>query len=361
MAENKQGQQKSEPASQKRLQDERQKGQVAKSQDVTTAAMMLFGGMLVFVFGDPLFSNYKNFASKIFMYSTEYQITIQNVGAYFHTLLLFLSKILLPLLVLIFLISLAGEISQVGLKIAKKKFTEGLQFKKIFNPFSGLKKIFFSGRSWFELIKSIAKILVLGGVVYWVLGSKAEEIIGILERPFMDIGSFMVSVAFELVLKVGLIYVLIAVADWIYQKYRFAEDMKMTKQEVKEEHKQMEGDPLVKSRLRNIMRQRIRNLMLKNVQEADVVITNPTHFAVALSYKQGIMDAPKLVAKGADHLARQIREIAGDSGVPIVEEPPLARTLFYSVEVDSEIPEDLFKAVAQILAYVYQLKNYSSA
>jgi flagellar biosynthetic protein FlhB len=256
-----------------------------------------------------------------------------------------------------FLIILATEIGQVGFTFATKKFTEGLQFKKIFNPFSGIKKIFISGRSFFELVKSLTKVVLLGLVVYWVLSTRIDEAVGLIERPFDEIVAFLVSVSFELLYKVAGFFIIIAVSDWIYQRYRYREDMKMTKQEVKEEGKQSEGDPKIKARIRQLMRQRIRKLMLKNVQTADVVITNPTHFAVALKYTPGKMSAPQVKAKGLDFLALQIREIAQKNGVPIVEEPPLARTLFFTVEVDQEIPENLFKAVAQILAYVYKLKK----
>ena len=148
--------------------------------------------------------------------------------------------------------------------------------------------------------------------------------------------------------------------DYFYQKYKFRQDMKMTKQEVKEENKQTEGDPKIKARLRAIMRQRFRKMMMKGAGDADVVITNPTHFAVALQYKHGDMEAPVVVAKGVDYLAQQIKKIAEEKGIPVVEEPPLARNLYYNVDINEEIPEDLFKAVAQILAYVYQLRGQSA-
>jgi flagellar biosynthetic protein FlhB len=190
-----------------------------------------------------------------------------------------------------------------------------------------------------------------------VLWNKDETIIGLLDRPFADIGIMMASIALEILWKLGLVYIFIAFADFTYQKWKFREDMKMTKKEVKDETRQAEGDPMIKSRLRQIMRTRIRRLMLKNVQTADVVITNPTHFAVALAYTPGTASAPKVVAKGVDFLALSIRELAEKNEVPIVEDPPLARTLYFSTEIDMEIPENLFKAVAQILAYVYTLKQ----
>jgi flagellar biosynthetic protein FlhB len=167
----------------------------------------------------------------------------------------------------------------------------------------------------------------------------------------------MASISIELVIKVGVVYIVIAVSDALFQKWQHKEDLKMTKQEVKDENKQSEGDPMVKARMRQIMRSKIRSAMMKSTAEADVVITNPTHYAVALKYEMGQMTAPKVVAKGADFLAARIREIATDNNVPIVEEPPLARAIYFNVEVDDEIPENLFKAVAQILAYIYNLKK----
>jgi flagellar biosynthesis protein FlhB len=356
MAENKEGQDKSEPASAKRLQEARQKGQVAKSHDVTTASIILIGGATVFFLGKPIISNTMDFMKHTFTNMCKFEFTDVNIVNYYITILIFLAEFLLPVIGVLFLITLAAEISQVGFNFASKKFTEGLNFKTIFNPFSGIKKMLISSRSIFELLKSVVKLALLGFVVYQILNSRSEETISLVEMPFGEIGKFLADVTLELILKVGSVYIIIAATDFFYQKYKFKEDRKMTKNEVREEGKQTEGDPKIKARIRSLMRGRIRKLMLQNVKKADVVITNPTHFAVALAYYQGKMSAPIVLAKGADYLALQIRQIAIDSDIPIVEDPPIARALFYSVEIDREIPESLFKAVAQILAYVYNLK-----
>lgn len=357
MAENKEGQEKTEQATAKRLQEARLRGQVAKSMDVTTAAVILIGGIVVFILGHNLFDEVQHFAKYIFKNLGNIEINFDSIQIYYADILGLLAKILLPSLIIIFIIVLTSEISQVGLKIATKKFKDGQQFKQIFNPFAGLKKIFFSGRSFFELIKSLMKIVILGSVVYSVLHDESENIIALIEKPFMEIGKYMTSLSLELIYKVGSVYIAIALADYFYQKYKFKKDMMMTKHEVKEEMKQSEGDPKVKGRLRALMRQRIRGLMMKNVPSADVVITNPTHYAVALRYKQGMDAAPIVVAKGVDFLALQIREVASQHDIPIVEEPPLARAIYFNVEIDQEIPENLFKAVAQILAYVFKLRK----
>jgi flagellar biosynthetic protein FlhB len=357
MAENKEGQEKTEPASAKRLSEARLRGQVAKSMDVTTSAVLLFGMLAIYFFGGYLSSGIQGYMKETFGNLSKTNITFQNVESIFNDTVLTIAALVLPVLLTVFTVLLVAEISQVGMKIATKKFTEGLNLSTVFNPFKGLKRIFFSGRSFFELMKSVAKILILGVVVYDVIDKRMDEVVTLVEKPYTEIAALMVSISLEMVLKVAVIYIIIAVADYIYQKYRFREDMKMTVQEVKEETKQTEGDPKVKSRIRSLMRQRIRRLMLKNVRKADVVITNPTHFAVALVYDQKTMAAPRVLAKGLDFLALRIREIATEADVPIVEEPPLARALYYSVEIDREIPENLFKAVAQVLAYVYYLKK----
>jgi flagellar biosynthetic protein FlhB len=357
MAENKDGQQKSEPASAKRLSEARARGQVSKSMDLTTAGILLVGTLMVYLLGSPMMTEIRNLLKQFLMDSNTIQITEQNFMHYYTDLLLFLAKILLPILLLIFVIVLATEIGQVGLKFSEKKFTEGLNWKQMANPFSGIKKTMLSGRTVFELMKSIAKLLILGFVTYQVIASHTEETVALIERPYTDIGVFMVSISMEMIMKVAFIFVIIAVGDMIYQKHRFKEDMKMTKQEVKEETKQTEGDPQIRARIRSLMRNRIKRLMMKNVKNADVVITNPTHFAVALKYDQGKSSAPVLLAKGLDYIAQQIKEIAKENNIPIVEDPPLARAIYFNTETDREIPENLFKAVAQVLAYVYHLKK----
>ncbi len=357
MAENQDGMEKTEQATHKRLTDAQQKGQVAKSTDVTTAALLLLGGMSVFIFGPATLGNVQGLMKTMLQNSATMEITDANVIRYTSELFFFLGQVLLPVVGVIFVIAFLGDASQIGVKWATKKFTEGLRWQQIFNPFSGIKKVFISKNSAIELLKSILKITLLGIVIYAVLIKRDEEIIGLLERPFIDIGSYMVEVAFELVWKVAAAYIVIALADFFYQRWKYQDDMKMTKKELKDESKQAEGDPLIKSRLRQMMRSRIRRLMMKNLKTADVVITNPTHFAVALAYKQGEMSAPKVVAKGADFMAFKIREVATEYKIPIVEDPPLARALYANVDFDEEVPESLFKAVAQVLAYVYSLKK----
>lgn len=357
MAENKEGQEKSEDATRKRLDDGRERGQVSKSMDVTTSAVLLIGGLSVFVFGIPLINNYMHFMTSVLQNSSQINVNYENFIAYYPKIIAYIAGLVLPIIVIIFFIVLTSEVSQVGLKVAWKKFSEFEDLKKIFRLGEGLKKIFFSSRSIFELIKNFAKITLLGLIIFSTLYGNIDDVLSIGEKPYMEIGTLMSSLALEILVKMGIAYILIALSDFLYQKWKFKQDMKMTKQEVKDEHKQMEGDPKVKGQFRNLMRNRIRKMMINSVSEADVVITNPTHFAVAIKYDQSMMGAPRVIAKGADFIAMQIREKAKENNVIIYEEPPLARALYYNVEVNQEIPENLFRAVAEVLAYVYSLKD----
>ncbi len=355
MAETPDGQQKTEPASGKKLTDARSKGQVAKSIDATSSVMLLLGGMLVAAFAVPLLQRQMEFMRSMFTISPNIILTDESIAKYYPDLIGTIAILALPLLGIIALLAVSVEISQTGFTIATKKFTEGLNFKQIFNVFQGLKRIFGSARSAMELVKSIIKLLIVGAVLYQVLSRRADEIAGLATQPYQHIGAIIGSIIMELLWKIGAIYLLIGAGDFFYQRYKYRDDMKMTKQELKEETKQSEGDVEVKQRLRQMVKQRLKRIMLQNVKKADVVIVNPTHYAVALEYKPG-MSAPKVLAKGIDYLALKIREIANDNSVPIVENPPLARALYSAVEIDAEIPETLFKAVAQVLAYIYKQK-----
>lgn len=357
MAENKEGQEKTEEASAKRLSEARERGQVSKSQDVTVVSVLVIGGFGLFALGGNTIDGIEDFMKYMFRNAPTIDLTDRNAMKQITDIIWVLFKLLIPLLLFTFAAAFIGEVSQVKLKFATKKFTEGLNFKQVFNPFPGIKRIFASGKSFVELIKSFMKLILLGLITWTVLSKYHVEVLTLLEKPFQEIGAFMVKVSLELYVKVTLAFALIAVGDFFYQRYRFAEDMKMTKQETKEETKQMMGDPKVKARFRSLMTGRIRSLMMKNIKKADVVITNPTHFAVALQYDPSKSNAPFVIAKGADFMAAKIREQAGTYNIPIVENPPLARTIFYNVRVNQEIPEELFKAVAEILAYVYSLRK----
>lgn len=357
MAETPDGMEKSEQPTGKKLGDARDRGLVAKSVDFTSAAILLFGGLVVFAFGQQMADQLMSFMKLLIINSSSVVLNEESIPHYYTQLANVIGIIIAPILLIITAIALTAEIRQVGFHFAGKKFTEGLNFNGVFNPFSGIKKMLFSSRSMFELGKSIIKLILIGAVLYTVLDKRINDIVSISTKPYQEIGSFMISICVELLWKVGLAYVVIAIGDFYYQKWKFTQDQKMTKREVKDETKQSEGDPQVKQRIRALGRQRLKKIMLMRTKQADVLITNPTHFAIALSYKPESMSAPIVLAKGSDYLALKMREIAKEHNVPIVENPPLARALYSACEPDQEIPEKLFKAVAEVLAYIFKLRK----
>ena len=360
MAENKDGAEKTEDASAKRLQDAKEKGQVAKSKDVTSAGLMLLGGLAIFMLGKGMMGKLRALFSSTFSSAGQFDFTDANLHFFLIQQIENIAWMLLPIILIVFAIVLAAEIPQAGLFFATKKFTDPDNLQKPFKILSGLKRVFFSARSLVELFKSFIKVSVLGGVAYYVITSNLDNIIGVAELPFTKVVETMSDVAFELIVKIGGLFIFIAAADMIYQKWKFKQDMKMTKKEVKDETKQQEGDQQTKYRLRQMGRNMIRKKMIGAVPTATAIITNPTHYAIAIKYNQGEDIQPIVVAKGVDFLAQKIKEIANNNNIEIIEDPPLARVLYKLVDVNQAIPYELHIAVAQVLAYVYHLKvgNY---
>jgi flagellar biosynthetic protein FlhB len=208
-----------------------------------------------------------------------------------------------------------------------------------------------------ELLKNIIKILIVGFVAYSSLSGLMEESISLMDSDVAAILGYMTHAGLVVGFKVSLAFLVLAAADYGYQRFEFERELRMTKQEVKEEMKSQEGDPLIKSRIRSVQRQIAYKRMMQEVPKADVVITNPTHLAIAIKYEVGKMTAPKVIAKGADLIAQRIKHIAQEHGIPMIEDRPLAQSLYKTVDVGEEIPEKLFQAVAQVLAYIYRLKK----
>lgn len=252
-----------------------------------------------------------------------------------------------------FVVTALISVIQVGWKVTGKPLQP--KFDK-FNPINGFKRIF-SKDSIFELVKSILKIFVIVYVAYTSIRGHAQDIFILYEIPLMQAIMLCGTVIINAGLKISLVYLVIGLADFIYQKYRFNEDMKMTKQEVKDEFKNTEGNPEIKGRQRQRMREASRRRMMQDVPKADVVITNPTHFAVAIKYDAETSKAPVVLAKGEDYLAQKIKEAAREHHIEIVENKPLARMLYANVDIGQEIPPELYQAVAEILAMVYNMRE----
>jgi flagellar biosynthetic protein FlhB len=264
-----------------------------------------------------------------------------------------LFSILIPFFLPILIAGAVGNIGQIGFEIHGEPLRPKLA--KL-NPISGVKRLF-SLKALVDLAKSIIKILIIGGIAYGFIKSQMEGFPPLMQQGVGQILLFIAQAAFKILFLVCLALILLAFLDFIYQRWQHEEDLKMTKQEVKDERKQVEGDPKVKGRIRKAQLEMAARRMMEAVPEADVVITNPSHLAVALKFEASQMHAPTVIAKGAGHIAERIKEVARNHQVPIVEDKPLAQTLFKMVEIGEFIPEELYRAVAEILAYVYRIKG----
>lgn len=249
--------------------------------------------------------------------------------------------------------AVTGTVVQIGLLFATEKL--GFDLSRI-SPLAGLKRIV-SWRSGVEFLKNLCKVFAVGAVAAWLAFPAADQIMHMSNQSAEHLPAELYQIVLRLLLGVLIIVTILAIIDYAYQRFSFMRSMRMTKEEVKEEYRQSDGDPKIKAKLRQIRAQRSRRRMMKAVPKASVVITNPTHYAVALAYEMGEAAAPKVVAKGADLIALKIREIAEAHDVPIVENPPLARALYAAVEIDDEIPPEHYKAVAEIISYVFRLKG----
>ena len=358
-AEDANGAEKSEEPTSKKLDDARKEGQVAKSQEVATAfSLLAFFLILRFGYGfmaenfEAIFGRvYNNIPNVARMYDGFLPFNYINsiVMNAFLTVLL----ISAPFFIIGFLIVFLCDLVQVGFKPTGKPLAP--KFSKL-NPISGMKKIF-STRKVFELIKSILKLVIMAVVIISYFSDRQESIFLLYDIPLKQAIGLMGSFIIDLGIRIAMAYMIIAFADLIYQRRKFHKDMMMTKQEVKDEYKNTEGNPEVKSAQKRRMMQASRRRMMQELPKADVVITNPTHYAVAIRYDAEEAEAPIVVAKGADYVAQRIKEVAKENNVEIVENKPLARMLYANVEIGEMVPPELYKAVAEVLAYVYHLKG----
>jgi flagellar biosynthetic protein FlhB len=345
------GQQTEEP-SQRKLQQARRRGQVAQSREVNTWFMLMAGTAIVLFMG-PMAAGSIAATLRAFLTLQHYlgreglrweaiEATIGQIGF----------VLLLPLLVLV-VAAAGGTLLQIGLVFA----TEKLHFDvSRLSPLAGFKRLF-SPRSAIEFFKSVAKVGAVALVAGWMALPSLDTLAHMIREPAELMPHEFYKLILRLLFGVLAVVTVLALFDYAYQRFAFMRSMRMSKQEVKEENKQAEGDPVIRARLRAIRMNRARKRMMAAVPKASVVITNPTHYAVALQYDMGDSGAPKVVAKGADLVAMKIREIAAEHDVPIVENPPLARALYAGVEIDREIPPEHYKAVAEIISYVFRLKG----
>ena len=348
------GQEKTEQPTSKKLTEGREKGQVAKSMEINSLVIFTSGLMILYFTNSMIGENLSKLTIKIFNSLDVLNLDFNLFRLYVKDGLWFMAFTIVPIFIGLFIAAFVAAVSQVGFKMSLKAMTPKAEK---FNVLKGIKRVFFSPTSFVEVLKSLLKLAVISGAVYYVMSDLLVQSTNLIEISVSEITAFMIKAVFQLTWKIAIIYALFAAIDFIYQKYSFKKQMMMTKQEVKEEVRQTEGDPFIKSRIRKIQHSISRSRMMQEVAKADVVITNPTHYAIALKYDLQKDAAPRVLAKGADELARRIKEIAAEHNIPMHEDRELARALYKFCDVGDVIPEKLFKAVAQILAYVYQLRK----
>jgi flagellar biosynthetic protein FlhB len=346
-------QEKTEQATPKRRDDAREKGQVARSSELSSVAILMAGLLSLSALGSYMYDRLSEFAVELFTegYAIELdQLTLQTYLMDWGTRFV---NIVAPMVIVLVIAALAVNYAQVGVLFSTKSLEP--KWNRI-SPLSGLKKIF-SARGLVELSKSLFKI---GATVYITYLTINDEIAGMLLFIDMDIGQiFAISGGLILTLgfRIALLLLIMAILDYAFQRWDYEKSLRMTKQEIKEELKQQEGDPQLRARVRSIQREMSHKRMMGDVETADVVVTNPTHIAVALRYDSAMQAAPIVVAKGQRLLAERIKELARAGNVPMVENKPLARALYKTAQVGEQIPEELFKAVAEVLAFVFHLKR----
>lgn len=348
------GQEKTEQPSERKLNKAREEGNAPKSMEVNSLAIFFFGIIIIFLLRGYLGKSIADLT--VFILSSLDKLTMNVNMLQYYAIggALFYLKVLAPFMIVLVVVALAVGFGQVGIRLSPKALMP--KFSKL-NPIEGIKNKFFSKEPVVETIKNILKVAIIGLVSYWLLASVVLDAVNLIQFSIFDILDYMSRNSISFIWKVGLIYAVLAAMDFVYQKYKFKEDMKMTKKEVKDEYKDTEGDPTVKSRIKSKQMEMAMRRMMAEVPKADVVITNPTHYAVALKYEPEKNGAPIVVAKGADRVAQRIKEIAQENNVPLHEDVFLARALYASCDIGDEIPEKLYKVVAEVLAYVYKMKQ----
>lgn len=354
-----QGGEKTEPATEKKKKDARDEGQVAKSKEIENAfsllALFLILKFWIGTLGKNLVGVFNLVYDDIPEYIKNYDghVNINDLVNLYAQVLIQIILLMAPVLIVAYLVSFVCDVAQVGWHPTSKPLMP--KFSKL-NPLKGFKKIF-SKEAVVELIKSILKIGIVLIVAYSYIKKNGDGLFLLYDMSLNAGVAATGNLVINLGIRVAVAYLIIAFADFGYQKWKHNDDLKMTKQEVKDEYKQQEGDPQVKGRIRQKMREVSQRRMMQNLPKADVVITNPTHYAVALMYDAEKYDAPIVIAKGEDYLAARIKEVARENDIEIVENKPLARMLYANVEIGEVVPPELYQAVAEVLAFVYHLKG----
>ncbi len=344
---------KTEKPTPKKREEARKGGQIARSTELNSALILLVSFWGIRALGPHIMNTITQFVKANFQNFNSTAVNQQTVPSIFFSILVVYLKIVAPIAGIILAVGLVASFAQVGFFFSSKNMKPKLD--KL-NPIKGVKQLF-SADKFVDLIKSVVKVVLLGSIAYSVLSNKYSELVGLIDMDIYQSLQFLGNMAYELGMKIGFAMLILAIFDYAYQRYSHEKKLRMSKQEIKEEAKQMQGDPKIKSKIRQKQIQMALSRMMQDVPNADVIITNPIHLAVALKYDPENMAAPRVVAKGQRLIAEKIKEIAEANRIPIVEDVFLAQSLHKSVEIGQDISLELYKAVAEILAYVYQLSQ----
>lgn len=347
------GQERTEDATPKRRQDARKKGQVVRSTDLPPAVGLLAGVVTLRATAPGMWGGFGDVLRNGLRVLVRPDLTTRDVAGILSQGFIAGAYAVLPVLVALLAGGVVTGLAQTGFVVSTKAITP--KFDKL-NPMTGLKRLF-SPQTGFEMVKLILRLAIFIAVAISVAQQVMQQVLGLGNTGMLGVPALLGDALYAVLLRIAIAGAFLAALDYSFQRWRFNKDMKMTKQEIRDEQKQSDGNPQVKARMRRLMRQHARERMMQAVPQATVVVTNPTHYAVALRYTSGKMRAPIVVAKGRDLIAQQIKAVAAQNGVPIVENPPLARTLHASVALGREIPYHLYRAVAEVLAFIYKLKR----
>jgi len=349
-----QQEEKTEEPTQKRLEDARLEGNVPRSVELSSTMILLTGVLGIYFLGSMMWRRMEEVGYFFFNNAVDLEINRESVTEFTKAAVYFLIQVTGPLFLLLIVVGVISGIAQSGPNFTLKPLQP--KASKL-NPLKGLKRTFASSRALVELLKSLLKVVIVTGLSAWTINGMFADYILLLDQEVGQFFLYLMKQIFLLSLRIALVLMIIAILDYLWQRYQHIKNLRMSRQEVKDERKQQEGDPVIKSRIRAIQMEMARRRMMQAVKEADVVVTNPTSLAVALKYDQEEMNAPVLIAKGARLVAEKIKEIARANDIPIVENKPLAQVLYKTVELGMEIPAQLYRAVAEVLAYVYRLKK----
>lgn len=343
--------QRTEPATPRRREEVRKRGQVAKSIEINSALILLAAIVSFKILGGYIYHQITQIMKYLLSNSYIIQISLSNFPSYFILGIIKSLYILLPIIGIVILVALISNFFQVGFVLSLHPIAPTLNR---LNPITGFTRLL-SGRSFVELAKSLLKIVIVGYIAYATIKADFSRFIPLMDTDIRQSIQFIGGLCYKVTLRIAIALLIMAIFDYAYQRWEFEKSIRMTKQEVKDEYKQLEGDPLLRARIKQRQREIARRRMLQEVPKADVIITNPTHIAIAIKYDPKITSAPVVIAKGMRLIAERIMEIASYNNIPIIENPPLAQVLYKSVEIGQEIPPALYSAVAEILAFVSRL------